>query len=313
MESRVSPLHIQKSTRIQLVLLVFVFMLALSYLKSVEQSNTQYVEGVEKTRTLQHQVFGPMTLETKNFYIYNFSRSEEVFSLRKDQKKHIASLTKTMTALTLERTGETDIVIPQGAVIDFENNGLRAGDTLDVHTLEKIMLISSSNNIAQAFHLHFKDSQTTHFVERMNSNALKLGLTNTHFINSTGLDEGQDGNVSTAEDMTKLMYVVLKRIPTVAESTAQSNFTFDAPGYGSTLITNTNTILDQIPNILFSKTGYTDLAGGTLSIMYTSPYNGDMIGITLLDSTRNGRFSDMLTLVKKTEEYLQLQDEKNAV
>jgi D-alanyl-D-alanine carboxypeptidase len=51
-----------------------------------------------------------------------------------------------------------------------------------------------------------------------------------------------------------------------------------------------------MPNILFSKTGYTVLAGGNLTIIFKDKMKHD-IAITVLGSTISGRFSDMEKLV----------------
>ncbi|MEK7104417.1 MAG: hypothetical protein AAB868_00065, partial [Patescibacteria group bacterium] len=51
-----------------------------------------------------------------------------------------------------------------------------------------------------------------------------------------------------------------------------------------------------IPNILFSKTGLTPLAGGNLTVIYKNKY-GHNIAITILGSTSEGRFSDIERIV----------------
>jgi D-alanyl-D-alanine carboxypeptidase len=64
---------------------------------------------------------------------------------------------------------------------------------------------------------------------------------------------------------------------------------------------NTNDILTDIPNLLGSKTGYTDLAGGNLTIAFDAGYNRPII-VTVLGSSRNERFSDIKKLVAAVEE-----------
>ncbi len=270
-----------------------------------------YLEETQKKLTLQHEVFDGLELQARNVYIYNFTTNEELYGKLQDQEKHIASLSKIMTAVTAERTGLEKITVFGDALIGFENNGITTGDTWDKETLGKIMLVSSSNNAAEIFQSFFNKNTDSNFFEKMNIDAKKFGLTNTHFINPTGLDEGLEGNTSTAKDITKLTYVAFKRIPVIAEATTQDTLFFDAPSFGSGVVPNTNLVANQIPNLLFSKTGYTENAGGTLSVLYKSPYNENIIGITVLDSTRSARFSDMLKLIKRTELYLQLQETRN--
>ncbi|MBK5215565.1 MAG: hypothetical protein JJE53_02020, partial [Candidatus Pacebacteria bacterium] len=59
---------------------------------------------------------------------------------------------------------------------------------------------------------------------------------------------------------------------------------------------NTDTILTKVPNILFSKTGYTTLAGGNLTVIFKNKEN-HLIAVTMLGSTIEGRFSDMIKLI----------------
>ena len=61
-------------------------------------------------------------------------------------------------------------------------------------------------------------------------------------------------------------------------------------------IKNTNNIIDKIPNLLFSKTGFTPLAGGNLTIIYKNKYEHN-IAITVLGSTSEGRFSDIEKII----------------
>ena len=61
-------------------------------------------------------------------------------------------------------------------------------------------------------------------------------------------------------------------------------------------IKNTDYILDNIPDILFSKTGFTPLAGGNLVIIYKNEYGHEM-AITVLGSTMDGRFTDVEKIV----------------
>jgi D-alanyl-D-alanine carboxypeptidase len=62
-------------------------------------------------------------------------------------------------------------------------------------------------------------------------------------------------------------------------------------------IKNTNIIIEKIPNLFFSKTGFTTLAGGNLTVVFENKA-GHILAITLLGSTKEGRFSDMGKLVE---------------
>jgi D-alanyl-D-alanine carboxypeptidase len=68
-------------------------------------------------------------------------------------------------------------------------------------------------------------------------------------------------------------------------------------------IENTNTIVGELPNILASKTGFTDLAGGNLAVIIDPSLNRPIL-IVVLGSTKEGRFQDVSNLAQKTIEYL---------
>ena len=67
---------------------------------------------------------------------------------------------------------------------------------------------------------------------------------------------------------------------------------------------NTNEIVSKIPNLIGSKTGYTDLAGGNLTIAFDLGHNRPII-VTVLGSTRAERFTDVLTLVAAIQESIE--------
>ena len=65
------------------------------------------------------------------------------------------------------------------------------------------------------------------------------------------------------------------------------------------ILSNTNESLGRYPGILGSKTGYTDLAGGNLVIVFDVGINHPVAAV-VLGSTREGRFEDMAKLTQAT-------------
>jgi len=68
---------------------------------------------------------------------------------------------------------------------------------------------------------------------------------------------------------------------------------------------NTNIFVDKIPNLIASKTGFTDLAGGNLVIAFNADINRPII-ISVLGSTEEGRFTDVLQLIEATIKQLSI-------
>ena len=66
---------------------------------------------------------------------------------------------------------------------------------------------------------------------------------------------------------------------------------------------NTNKTVNSIPGIIASKTGYTELAGGNLAVVFDAGF-GSPVAVVVLGSTYEERFSDVEKLSNATLEYL---------
>ncbi len=73
----------------------------------------------------------------------------------------------------------------------------------------------------------------------------------------------------------------------------------EATGAGETRAFNTNEALGEIPGLLMGKTGFTDLAGGNLAVVFEAGPARPIV-VVVLGSTREGRFADMRILVETT-------------
>ncbi|MFH1564817.1 MAG: D-alanyl-D-alanine carboxypeptidase, partial [bacterium] len=128
-----------------------------------------------------------------------------------------------------------------------------------------------------------------------NDDAKSLGLKNTRFVNSSGLDPEIEEpkekiNVSSAYDLSKITKELLKT-PLVWEILSTPKVYI----YGETLV-NTNKLLDKIPGIIGGKTGYTDTALGCFVLVMESPNsNGQIISVIL--GTSADRFDEMEKLI----------------
>ena len=102
--------------------------------------------------------------------------------------------------------------------------------------------------------------------------------------------------------MAILFEYTLKNYPEILEATRYKNIKFSS-AENKYSAENTNTIVDKIPNLIASKTGYTDLAGGNLVVAFDAGLNQPII-ISVLGSTEEGRFSDMLQLVEASMKFI---------
>ncbi len=246
-----------------------------------------------------------ISLEGKAAFVYDVKGKKALFTKGADTVLPLASITKLMTALVAhELVDDTKkISIPSSAISQSGSSGLREGELFSVQSLSDYAMLASSNDAAYALAnavgaVIDKNNPNQTFVNAMNVRAQELGFTNFTFYNPTGLDvDGNDaGAVGTAREVTFLMKYILENYPSILEpSTFTSTRVYNEAGtYHSA--ENTNPIVTQIPNLLGSKTGYTDLAGGNLTIAFDAGYNRPII-ITVLGSSYDGRFSDVKKLV----------------
>jgi len=233
---------------------------------------------------------------------------ETKFLFQKDVQKilPIASLTKLMTAhVALENYKlNKQIKITEKAVSQDEDRGnLKEGEILTVENLLYIALVESSNDAAFALTIPIGEEM---FVDLMNSEARKMGLTSTYFGNPTGLDPDRYStstpatvsiNYSTAEDLVKLSSHLFKENPKVWDILSTKEYNLKKPnGQPHHKIETTNELLADMPEIVGGKTGWTPMAGGCLLIATKKPIkNGYLINVIL---GAQEKFKEMKKLIK---------------
>jgi D-alanyl-D-alanine carboxypeptidase (penicillin-binding protein 5/6) len=143
------------------------------------------------------------------------------------------------------------------------------------------------------------------FVRLMNAKALELDLKNTYFWNETGLDEsvGKGGAYGTTHDFAMLLEYIMMQKPGLMEATQETQTVLTSLDNHQHLAKNTNLIAKEIPGLLASKTGYTDIAGGNLAFVF-DPEIGRPIIVTILGSSALGRFEDAKILIVATLKYI---------
>ncbi len=205
-----------------------------------------------------------------------------IFEKDSFQTRPIASLTKLMTALVIFDLDETynlsDVIkVNKKSIEQDGDSSLRIGDSVSIKDLLRIMLVESSNDAAYAITQPIGQEA---FVDIMNAKTKELGLNNTYFINSTGLDPDDPlraRNISNASDLSKLTEYILNNHVQILEITT------DTSG-------NTNDLLEEYPEIVGGKTGWTPLAGGCLIVITQKPEGGHYISIIL---GAKDRFAEM--------------------
>lgn len=181
-----------------------------------------------------------------------------------DQPVEPASLTKLMTAYVVYQELQAGRLNLDHQVLISEKAwrmpGSRMFVPLNAHVrledLLKGMIIQSGNDAAVALAEHVAGTEEG-FAKLMNRYAEKLELTNTHFVNSTGLSHRDQR--SSARDLSKLARVLIRDFPEYYGWHALKEFT-----YNDITQHNRNGLLWRDPSIDGVKTGHTRSAGYSL-------------------------------------------------
>jgi D-alanyl-D-alanine carboxypeptidase (penicillin-binding protein 5/6) len=146
----------------------------------------------------------PPVLKAKSAILVDAETGQVLYEWRADERRAIASTTKMMTAILLIERGNLDdlVVATENAVnTRYANLNMTPGETIPLRDMLYAIMLRSSNDgsVAAAEYLCGSEER---FVELMNEKARELGLTNTHFANSHGLDHPE--HYSTARDLATL-------------------------------------------------------------------------------------------------------------
>jgi serine-type D-Ala-D-Ala carboxypeptidase (penicillin-binding protein 5/6) len=260
------------------------------------------------------KAFDNVNLIGKSAYVFDVANHKVIYKKNEFVQLPLASITKLMTALTALELLPKDshITIKKEFLQEEGDTGLLDGESWRLSNLLDFSLLVSSNDGARsvasvigAFDLKTTDYDLGRkdFIAQMNTEAERIGLKETYFINESGLDEGNiSGGYGSAIDVAKLMQYILTNKPEIVEDTKYPSVDIKSLSKIHTA-KNTNTDIGAIPGLLASKTGYTELAGGNLVVAFDASI-GKPIIIVVLGSTESGRFQDVSSLVKASLAYV---------
>lgn len=213
-------------------------------------------------------------LNSTNAALLDAETGEMIAELNGDERIYPASMTKIMTAiLAIEYIDDMEeyITIPSQAVIDAANQqgslaGFLGGEAITGYDLLYGILLPSGCECSITAAIMISGSEDA-FAVRMNEKASEIGMTNTHFVNSTGLHN--ENHYSTTHDMALLLRYAFqndtfRQIDSTPYYTA-TNGLFLSSTMFSTFYTIFGTTEMNWGKIIGGKTGTTDQAGSCLS------------------------------------------------
>lgn len=196
--------------------------------------------------------------------------------------KLIASITKIMTAIiAIENKNVNDIVKVDESIKESYGSGIyiSVGEEIKLIDLLYGLMLRSGNDAALAIS-NYVSSSEEEFVKLMNKKAKELGMKNTIFYNSSGLDTKTIGNKSTAYDMALLTKYAMQN--KIYKSIVKTKKYISKTNLKTYVWHNKNKLL-QYDYITGGKTGYTDRAKRTLVSTATKD-NMNLVVVTIQDS-----------------------------
>ena len=182
-----------------------------------------------------------------------------------------ASVTKVMTMLLIMeaidsgKIGWDDLVTTSEAAAAKGGSQvyLKVGETMKVSDMVKSIAVSSANDCACAMAEHIAGSESA-FVENMNARARELGMSDTNFVNCTGLDDSEEAKKhrTSAHDIAVMSRQLLKNHPDIKKYTT---IWMDTVRDGAFGLSNTNKLVRFYQGATGLKTGFTSGAGYCLS------------------------------------------------
>ena len=213
-----------------------------------------------------------------------------------------ASVTKVMTMLLIMEAIDSGKIRWEDMVTASEAAAakggshvyLKVGESMRVEDMVKSIAVSSANDCACAMAEHIAGSESA-FVERMNARAKELGMMDTHFVNCTGLDDGENAgeHLTSAYDIALMSRELLKNHPDITKYTTIWMDTIREGAFG---LSNTNKLIRFYAGATGLKTGFTSKAGYCLSASAQREGLG-LIAVVMGSETSQERFAACKSLL----------------
>ena len=249
------------------------------------------------------------TYTQESIYLFDADTGEALVEQNPDMVRHVASLTKMMTALLVIENGSdlnASITIPDSLTPEFQSIkanrghtiGLQAGESVRRIDLLYAMLLPSANDAASVLASDAAGGDLAAFAARMNARASQLGCTTTHFSCPHGLYDAN--NYSTARDLAKIALACYAN-PTYRQVADTVLYQLPATNVHETrTITTTNKLLQPGSTAYRNyahgmKTGFTTKAGRCFVTF--AQKDGHTYGLVILGSDSQNIFREASELL----------------
>ncbi len=202
-------------------------------------------------------------LDAKSAILMEISTGRVLYEKNADEALPPASVTKIMTMLLVVEAIDSGVISLSDMVTASTNASkmggsqiyLKEGEQMSVDDLFKSLTVASANDAAVALAEHLCGSEEA-FVAKMNERAKQLGMNNTNFENTNGLDDTTTNHVTSARDIGLMSCELLKHDLVYNYTTIWMDTIRD----GAFGLTNTNRLIRFYKGATGLKTGSTSKA-----------------------------------------------------
>lgn len=255
-----------------------------------------------------HRTNDPLDLKSSAALVIDQDTNEVLFAKNSEAVLPIASLTKLMTATVIveAKLSMDEMISVTAEDVDTEKNSssrLMVGTTLTRGELLHLALMSSENRAAHALGRTYPGGLYA-FVSAMNNKARTLGMTDTRYVDPTGLNSR---NQSSAKDLAMLVKSAYQQ-PLIRELSTSREYTARV-GARQVQFHNTNSLVRSPSwDIGLQKTGYIVEAGRCLVMQ--ARMAGRKFILVFLDSA--GKYSRQAD-AERVRRWIEMASKRNAM
>ncbi len=213
---------------------------------------------------LSVSLFSKPKIDVKTAILLDYDSNEIIYELEPDMSIYPASMTKIMTSIVaFDLLKENKLSLEDRFIISekawrlsqsgYSSMFLMINDEVSVDSLLKGIIIASGNDACIALAEGIAGTEEN-FAEMMNEKASELGMTNTNFANSSGINDPD--NYSTVRDIAIMSQYLIKTYPEYYELFKETTFTWDRTGGDPITQGNRNPLLYKKLGVDGIKTGY---------------------------------------------------------
>jgi len=268
----------------RIILAIFIFIVAIAIFIAIFPNffNSNLIsplfQGPDQTEKISQKIVSPINLDTTKaktissleniprYLVYNSQTNKVYYAKGADIRLSPASFTKLLSAqVALDLIPKEYLIAATKESVDKVPTvlGLKVGEKLSANDLLRAAIATSANDAAETLANGAAKAvgiSKQEFIYYMNAKASLLGLKNSHFSNTDGLDD--QNQYSTLKDLAKLVNNVQKNYPEILEAALSDNQDIQkTEDHGFYYLPNWNGLLGVYSGVSGLKIAYTEEAG----------------------------------------------------